>query len=225
MEKINVIVADDHDIVRFGICSVLNSVEDIEVIGEASDGDEAIALYMEKKPDVALIDITMPGKNGIETTTEIIKRDPDAKILILTMHINEEYLNQAIKAGSLGYLLKNCEKEELYNGVRSVARGKKVFSSSVSKLITESYFSKIKDNRPLTVPSASASSQDVKLTKREREILGLIADGMTSQEIAANLFISPRTVETHRANLLQKLDIKNTAGLVRYAIENGITSS
>ena len=223
MKKINVIVADDHDIVRFGICSVLNSVDDIEVIGEASDGDEAIALYMDKKPDVALVDITMPGKNGIETTTEIIKKDPNAKILILTMHINEEYLNQAIKAGSLGYLLKNCEKEELYNGVRSVADGKKVFSSSVSKLITESYINKIKDNRPLS--PVSNSSQDIKLTKREREILGLIADGMTSQEIAENLFISPRTVETHRANLLQKLDIKNTAGLVRYAIENGLTGA
>lgn len=222
MNKIKVIVADDHDIVRFGICSVLNSVDDIEVIGEASDGDEAISLYMDKKPDVALIDITMPGKDGIETTTEILKQDPEAKILILTMHINEDYLNQAIKAGSLGYLLKNCEKEELFNGVRSVADGRKVFSSSVSKLITESYISKIKDNRPV---ATSTSSQDIKLTKREREILGLIADGLTSQEIAENLFISPRTVETHRANLLQKLDIKNTAGLVRYAIENGITGS
>lgn len=219
MDKIKVIIADDHDIVRLGLASVINSMENIEVVAEASDGPEAVSLYKEIKPDVALIDITMPDLNGIETTTEILKIDPNAKILILTMHINEEYLNQAIKAGALGYLLKDCEKEELSDGIHSVATGKKVFSGAVSKLITESYINRIKDGNQGS--AATTEKDDARLTKREKEILGLIAEGMTSQKIADTLHISPRTVETHRANLLQKLDIKNTAGLVRFAIENG----
>jgi DNA-binding NarL/FixJ family response regulator len=216
MEKVKVIIADDHDIVRFGISSVLRSAEDIDVIGEASDGAETISLYKKLKPDVAIVDITMPGQSGIETTEALLKEDPNAKILVLTMHMNEDYLNKSIKAGALGYLLKNCEKSELLDGVRAVAAGKKVFSSAISRLITESYVSNIKDGHETKSPP-----KETHLTKREQEILGLIAEGMTSQEIADQLVISPRTVETHRANLLQKLDIKNTAGLVRYAIEHG----
>lgn len=221
MENLKIIIADDHDIVRFGISSVLQGEEDIDVVGEASDGSSTIDLYRKLKPDVALIDITMPGKDGIETTKDLLKEFPDAKILMLTMHMDEEYLSKSIKAGALGYLLKNCEKKELLEGVRAAAEGKKVFSTAISRLITESYVSNIKEGHEnKSVPKKSAH-----LTKREQEILGLIAEGLTSQEIASKLVISPRTVETHRANLLQKLDIKNTAGLVRYAIENGHLNS
>ncbi|HKJ34104.1 MAG TPA: response regulator transcription factor [Balneolales bacterium] len=221
MEKIKVIIADDHDIVRFGISSVLQSAKDIDVVGEASDGDETLELYKKFKPDVALIDITMPGKSGIETTEALLKESPDAKILILTMHMDETYLSKSIKAGALGYLLKNCEKDELLEGVRAAAEGKKVFSTAISRLITESYVSNLKDSQD----RKPAPKKETHLTKREQQILGLIAEGLTSQEIANKLTISPRTVETHRANLLQKLDIKNTAGLVRYAIENGHLNS
>lgn len=220
MNKVRVIVADDHDIVRFGICSVLKSAPDIEVVGEASDGQDLIDLYMDLYPDVAIVDISMPNKDGIDTTIDLLKKDPNAKVLILTMHMDEEYLNRAIKAGALGYLLKNCDKEELLNGIRDISQGKKIFSSAVSKMITESYITKLQEDEH---KKEEESKSRIHLTNREKEILNLISNGMTSQEIAKTLFISPRTVETHRANLLQKLDIKNTAGLVRFAIENGFT--
>lgn len=222
MKRIKVILADDHDIVRFGIASVIRTADDIELIGEASDGRGTIELYRRFTPDVAIVDITMPGMNGIETTRAILEDYPDARILILTMHMDEEYLNQALKAGAKGYLLKNCDKQELVNGIRTIADGEKVFSGTISMLMTEHYINSVTDSRAEKTQVKSAS---VHLTKREKEILNLIADGLTSQEIAESLYISPRTVETHRANLLQKLDIKNTAGLVRYAVENGFVGA
>ncbi len=218
MKRIKVILADDHDIVRFGIASVIRTADDIELIGEASDGRGTIELYKQFTPDVAIVDITMPGMNGIETTRAILESHPDARILILTMHMDEEYLNQALKAGAKGYLLKNCDKQELVNGIRSIAKGDKVFSGTISMLMTEHYINSVTDVHQEKPQPRNGS---IHLTKREKEILNLIADGLTSQEIAESLYISPRTVETHRANLLQKLDIKNTAGLVRYAVENG----
>jgi len=222
MKRIKVILADDHDIVRFGIASVIRTADDIELIGEASDGRGTIELYRRFTPDVAIVDITMPGMNGIETTRAILEDYPDARILILTMHMDEEYLNQALKAGAKGYLLKNCDKQELVNGIRTIADGEKVFSGTISMLMTEHYINSVTDSR---AEKPQAKSTSVHLTKREKEILNLIADGLTSQEIAESLYISPRTVETHRANLLQKLDIKNTAGLVRYAVENGFVGA
>ncbi len=222
MKRIKVILADDHDIVRFGIASVIRTADDIELIGEASDGRGTIELYRRFTPDVAIVDITMPGMNGIETTRAILEDYPEARILILTMHMDEEYLNQALKAGAKGYLLKNCDKQELVNGIRSIASGEKVFSGTISMLMTEHYINSVTDNR---IEKPQSRSGSVHLTKREKEILNLIADGLTSQEIAESLYISPRTVETHRANLLQKLDIKNTAGLVRYAVENGFVGA
>ena len=219
MKRIKVILADDHDIVRFGIASVIRTADDIELIGEASDGRGTIELYKQFTPDVAIVDITMPGMNGIETTRAILESYPEARILILTMHMDEEYLNQALKAGAKGYLLKNCDKQELVNGIRMIANGEKVFSGTISTLMTEHYINSVTDNILQEKPQPRGNS--IHLTKREKEILNLIADGLTSQEIAESLYISPRTVETHRANLLQKLDIKNTAGLVRYAVENG----
>lgn len=139
MNKIRVLVADDHDIVRYGICSVLKSSADIEVVGEASNGTEAIDKYNDLKPDVILLDISMPEINGIETTRNIVKKHPDAKILILTMHLNEEYLNQVLNAGASGYILKNTEIGEMLNGIRSVANGKQVFSAPISRIMTEKY--------------------------------------------------------------------------------------
>lgn len=212
MDKIKILVADDHEIVRYGICSVLATAEDIEVVGESSTGAKTVEMFKELRPDVSIIDITMPDMNGIETTREIHKIDPKAKILILTMHLNEEYLSQTLKSGALGYMLKNSDKKELLEGIRKVSHGQQVFSEPISKLMADKY---VRITR-----QEEQDKEEVHITNREKEILRLIVDGYTSHEIAQQLFISPRTVDTHRANLMQKLDIKNTAGLVRYAMEH-----
>jgi len=214
MNKIRVLVVDDHDIVRYGICSVLKSSADIEVVGEASNGVIAVQKYNELTPDVILLDISMPEMNGIETTRTIIKNNANARILILTMHLNEEYLNQVLTAGASGYILKSTDIGEMLNAIRSVAVGTQIFSAPISNLMTEKYV------RSTQFKHDDGDSNTPNLTKRETEILQKIADGKTSQEIAEVLFISPRTVDTHRANLIQKLGVKNSAGLVRYAIEN-----
>ncbi len=207
-------VVDDHDIVRYGICSVLKSSPDIEVVGEASNGVQAVDQFNNLRPDVVLLDISMPEMNGIETTRTIVKNHSNARVLILTMHLNEEYLNQVLSAGASGYILKNTEIGELLNAIRTVAQGKQIFSTPISTLMTEKYVRSAQFNLDSKDHDAPG------LTKRETEILQKIADGKTSQEIAEILFISPRTVDTHRANLIQKLGVKNSAGLVRYAIEN-----
>lgn len=217
MEHIRVLLADDHDIVRFGISSVLQTAKDIEVVAEAASGAQTLERYKQVQPDVSIIDISMPQMSGIETSSRILEYDPEAKILILTMHMNENYLNQVLRVGALGYLLKNSAKDELLDGVRKVASGQTVFSESVSQLMTERYVNQTRRND-------EGGGSSVNLTTREKEILKLIADGLTSQEIADKLFISVRTVDTHRANLMQKLKIKNTAALVRYAFEHGYTS-
>ncbi len=218
-QRITVLVADDHDLLRYGIRSMIDSADDIEVIGEASSGDEAIALYQKKRPDVCILDITMPERNGIETTREILDFDPHARILILTMHIGEEYLNEVINAGANGYMMKDSARNELLESIRAVRRGEKVFSQSVSRFMNTCYVRQVQSGRD---QDKAASPQ---LTRREREILQLIAEGNTSAEISDKLFISPRTVDTHRANLMSKLDIRNTAGLVRYAIDKNIVAS
>ncbi len=215
-DKIKVLVADDHDIVRYGICSMINSSNDIEVVCEVGNGKEAIEQFREGRPDICIIDITMPEKNGIETTHNILEIDPDAKILILTMHINENYLNQVLNAGASGYLLKNSARGELLGSIRNVYNGNKAFSRAISKLMTERYVRNLQQSYSPDQPGT------VHLTNREKEILKLIAEGYTSHEISKILFISPRTVDTHRSNLMQKLEIKNTAGLVRYAFENNM---
>ncbi len=212
--EIRVLVADDHDIVRYGICSVIDASDDIEVVCEAESGKEAVEQFRKMNPDVCILDITMPEMNGIQTTRAILELDPDARILIVTMHISEEYLNQVLNAGASGYLLKNSDREELLGSIRAVFRGEKAFSQTISKLMTERYVRHIRN------PREYEDTEKASITRRELEILRLIAEGHTSTEISEILFISPRTVDTHRANLMNKLDIKNAAGLVRYAIEN-----
>ncbi len=215
-QRIKVLIADDHELIRYGITSVIHACDDIEVICEASSGMEAIELFKQMRPDVCILDITMPERNGIETTRSILEIDPDARILILTMHIGEEYLNEVIDAGANGYMLKNSDRNELLDGIRAIHNGEKAFSSSVSRLMGECYM------RNMQKSKEQPESEKVKVTKREREIIQLIAEGHTSSEISQILFISPRTVDTHRTNLMNKLDLKNAAGLVRYALENGL---
>lgn len=215
MTPISVLIADDHEIVRYGISTYLSSADDIEIVGEASTGDECIKLFKEKEPNICLLDIGMPDKNGIETAKMIRNLDHDTKILILSMHIDKQMLSDALEAGINGYLLKNTDKADLLNGIRAIMNGQQVFSDPISDLMTQSFLNR----------SNSKNHKAIKeLTSREREILQLIVNGLTSKEIAQKLYISPRTVDTHRANLMQKLELNNIAELVRFAIENDLVS-
>ncbi len=216
--KTKVLIADDHEVVRDGLRNILVNSGSMMIIGEANDGNEAYSLYDKLRPDVVIMDISMPNMNGIAATKKIKDRFPEARILILTMHDNQEYLNQVIRSGAHGFVLKNTDKDELLDAVKTVAEGDKFFSKDISKMMIENYIRAAQDNEK---PS---SNKEIPLTKREIEILKNIAEGHSNQEIANLLFISYNTVDTHRKNIMHKLSIKNTAGLVRYAIEKGLIS-
>lgn len=215
---IGVLVADDHTIVRRGLISLLSLDEGIEVVGEATDGRIAVDRATELDPDVVLMDISMPGLNGLEATRLIKKQMPHIKVLVLSAHDKDEYILQVVRSGANGYLLKNTSAEDLYAAIRAVHAGHAFFSPSVSKVLLDSYMDGGKGDQ---VP-AGEDEPTTRLTPREREILQLIAEGKTHQEAATLLHISVRTVDTHCVNIMKKLDIHESAGLVRYAITNGI---
>ncbi|MEL7832563.1 response regulator transcription factor [Fodinibius sp. Rm-B-1B1-1] len=215
MAPISVLIADDHEIIRFGISTYLSSSEDIEIVGEASTGEECLQLFQETHPDICILDIGMPDKDGIETAKEIRACEQETKILILSMHIDKEILRRALSADINGYLLKNTEKRDLLHGIRAIVKGQQVFSDPISEMIKESFLTKTPDRN-------NHYQQDI--TEREREILQLIVDGLTSKEIAEKLYISPRTVDTHRANLMEKLQLNNIAELVRYSIRHQLVN-
>ena len=212
MKKVRILLADDHKIIRDGIRSLLVDTENFEVCGEASNGNEVLEMLADKKPDIILMDINMPEMNGIEAATIIKEKYPEVKILALTMHDEDKYIMKMIQAGALGYILKDTDKQELVNAIQTLSQGNTFFSRKVSDKIM------IHLNNPQK--SKNKLIEGTPLTEREIEILKLIADGLTNQEIAEQLYISPRTVDTHRRNLLQKLGVKNTAGLVKYAFEH-----
>lgn len=216
MKNIKILIVDDHEVVRDGLKNILLSLNNMAIAGEAANGEDAISMYDSLKPDLVIMDISMPGMNGIEATRIIKENDPNAKILILTMHDNQEYLNQIIRSGAKGFVLKNTDKEELLDAVRTVADGENFFSKDISKLIIDNYIRSAKET------DKNEGYKEVPLTKREIEILKYIAEGNSNQEIANKLYISYNTVDTHRKNIMHKLSIKNTAGLVRYAIEKGL---
>jgi len=218
MKNIKILIVDDHEVVRDGLKNILLSLNNVAIAGEAANGEDAISMYDSLKPDLVIMDISMPGMNGIEATRIIKENDLNAKILILTMHDNQEYLNQIIRSGAKGFVLKNTDKEELLDAVKTVASGENFFSKDISKLIIENYIRSAKDT------DKNEGYKEVPLTKREIEILKYIAEGNSNQEIANKLYISYNTVDTHRKNIMHKLSIKNTAGLVRYAIEKGLIS-
>lgn len=211
MEDIRVLVADDHSVVRYGLTTILNSVANITVVAEASSGADAFELYKAQRPDICFLDITMPDLDGIETCRSILELDPNAKVIIMTIHLSKEYLNKVLAAGAHGYMLKNSSKQEILENIQKVMNGERVFSKAVSELMTKSFMD--------THDSGNIGNL---LTRREKEILRYITDGQTNQAIAEQLFISPRTVETHRANLMQKLQVKNTAALVRKVLRENI---
>lgn len=215
MSKIRILLADDHAILRAGLVRLLGEEKDIEVVGEAENGREAVQKVQELHPDIVLMDIGMPVMNGMEATKQIKKRDADVKVLVLTMHDNEEYLFQVLQAGAAGYVLKKAADSDLVNAIHVVSRGDCFLYPSAAKMVVEDYLDKLKHGQEPT------SSFDT-LTDREREILTLVAEGHTNREIAETLFISVKTVETHKANIMEKLNLHKRAELVKYAIKKGM---
>jgi len=218
MKKIRILIADDHSVVRSGLRQLLKTSGEFSIVGEAASGEEAIEQVRKHEPDIAILDISMPGMNGVEATRIIKQESAGTKVLILTIHESEDYVFQMVRAGASGYLSKNAGKEELFSAVKAIAAGERFFSPGISKLMVEEFIRRANNNVPAAAPS------EAPLTNRETEVLRLIAGGLTNQEIAEKLFISARTVDTHRTNLMQKLNIHETAGLVKYAIEKGIVS-
>lgn len=214
MNPIRVLLADDHTLIRAGIRELLQGLPGIEVVGEAGDGHEALQLAEALKPDLVLLDIGMPGLNGLEVAARLAKLHPAMRVVILSMHMSEEYVLQALRAGAAGYLLKGSAVAELELAVRAVARGETYLSPAVSKSVVDQYVRR----------TGSASDPLDLLTPRQREILQLVAEGHTSKDIAGKLGISYRTVETHRNQLMQRLDIHDLSGLVRFAVRAGIVS-
>ena len=213
MSKIAVLVADDHTIVRKGICSLIDGKADIQVRGEAEDGREAIEKVEALSPDVVLMDITMPRLNGLEATRQIKKMFPQVKVLALTMYTNEEYILQILQAGASGNVIKQAAPAELISAIHAVYNGDSFLSPSISKTIIDEY---LKHSAP------SLPAEHEKLTDREREVLQLIAEGYSNREIADKLQVSIKTVSVHRTNLMEKLEIHNVTDLVKYALRKGI---
>ena len=218
MDKIRVLLADDHELVRTGLVKLLETYKDLLIVGEAGDGIEAIEKTKEINPDVVVIDLSMPRLSGIEATKIIRKECPKVGVLVLTMHQNEEYVYQIFKSGAGGYLLKDAGKDELAAAIRAIAKGEKFFSPRVSEIMVNGYLRKaVARDEGVT---RETNGLTISLTKREREVLALIADGLNNQQISEKLFISPRTVDTHRTNIMQKLDIHDAGHLVKFAIEH-----
>jgi DNA-binding NarL/FixJ family response regulator len=211
--KISVLLADDHTILREGLRSLLAGAPDINVIGEAQTGREAVQLTRRLKPAVVIMDIAMPLLNGLEATRQIRSSDPETKVLVLSMHSDSEYVEKVLEAGAAGYLVKQTGASDLLNAIREIHRGNVFLSPSISRLLVDQYRSALRTER---------SGDGQKLTPREIEVLQLVAEGMTNKQIASELSISIKTVEKHRQQVMDKLDIHDVAGLTRYAINSGI---
>lgn len=220
MDTIRVLLVDDHELVRAGIRALLQNIPGVEVVAEASDGREALRLVAAHAPHVVLLDITMPDMNGLETARQLRHAHPDVKIIMLSMHADEEYVLQALRAGATGYLLKGARRAELELAVTAVAAGETYLSPSASKHVVGDFV-----QRASGAESAVEAAPHERLTPRQRQILQLIADGQSTKEIARTLNLSVKTVEMHRTQLMDRLDIRDVARLVRYAIKNGLVSS
>jgi DNA-binding NarL/FixJ family response regulator len=208
---IRVLLVDDHALVRAGIRSLLGAMAEVQVVGEASSGDEALAMTERERPDVVLMDIAMKGMTGLEAAACLRDRHPGIRVVILSMHAGEEYVLQALRAGAVGYLLKDAATGELELALRTVIRGESWLSPSVSRQVVEGYAQRAAADTGLEV-----------LTARQREVLRLVANGKSTKEIAFFLNLSVKTVETHRAQIMERLGIRDVAGLVRYALRTGL---
>ncbi|HEV2212326.1 MAG TPA: response regulator transcription factor [Gammaproteobacteria bacterium] len=207
-----ILVADDHNLVRAGLTALIARLPDMEIVGEAPDGRQALRMVRDLAPDLVLMDIAMPGLNGLEAAERIHGIHPQTKIIILSMHANEEYVAQALKAGASGYLLKDAATTELEMALKSVSMGQFYLSPAISRQVVDNFL------------RGGPTGIDV-LTPRQREILQLIAEGKSTRDIADTLHLSVKTVETHRAQLMERLDIHDVAGLIRYALKKGLISA
>ena len=215
LDAIRVLLAEDHVLVRAGLCALLKSAAGIEVVAETGDGQDALRLIREHRPHVALLDIAMPGLNGLDVLLRVREECPDVRVIILSMHANEEYVRQALRAGAIGYVLKDASAADLEQAIRSAVLGEPYLSSAVSRHVIAEY-SKGHTGEP---------GQLEMLTPRQREILQLLTEGHPTKDIAHTLQLSVKTVETHRAQLMERLGIHDVPGLVRYAIRIGLVSS
>jgi DNA-binding NarL/FixJ family response regulator len=213
MGTVRIVLADDHQIVRDGLRALLNAEPDFSVIGEAEDGLQVVSLVERLQPEVLIVDVMMPGLDGLEATRQVHQRAPDTRILVLSMYANEAYVLAALRNGAAGYILKNASAETLAGAVRLVASGQRYLCPPFTDRAIEAYIQK-----------AQAATLDVyeTLTTREREVLHLLAEGRNNTEIADLLSISPRTVEVHRARIMQKLDLRTHTDLIRFALQRGI---
>jgi len=215
MAGIKLLLADDHEIVREGLRSLLGAHRDCEIVGEAVDGRQAVALVKELNPDIVILDISMPLLNGLEATRQILKIRPQTKVLILTMHESDSLIRDILAVGARGYILKTDVGDDLVAAVESLRRNKTFFTSRVSQMVLDSHLKG--DSRP-----SESDSAGTRLTPRQREVVQLLAEGKSSKEVAVALDLSVKTAETHRANLMRKLNLHSVAEVVRYAIRNEI---
>jgi two-component system response regulator NreC len=216
MSKIKVLIADDHVIVREGLRALLEAEPDIEVVGEAKDGEEAVNKTIEVQPDIVLMDITMPVMNGLEATRQIRQHTPDVKVLALTMHESDEYFFKILEVGASGYFVKGGSSSELISALHTVWNGNVFLYPTMAKKLLSDYLQRVRTG-------TDKESYDG-LTSREREVLKLIAEGYTNQEIAERLVLSPATVQTHRANMMAKLGLHSRTELIKYAIRRGFVN-
>ena len=216
MPKLRLLLGDDHTLVRHGLRKILEERPDWEVVSEVGDGREAVREAVAHKPDVAIIDVAMPLLNGIDATQQIVRRAPDTRVLMLSMHADEAYVMRALQAGATGYMVKDSAGKELLKAVEAVAAGRRYFSAAIERLV--------QDENAARVGASGFADRYETLSTREREIFQLIAEARSNKEVAALLNISPATVETHRARILQKLDVHNIAEVVLYAVRRGIIS-
>jgi len=210
---LTLLLADDHQIVRQGLRALLKTVTDFRLVGDASDGRETVKMVERLQPDVLVLDLMMPGLNGLEVSRQVSRRSSRTRIVILSMYSNEAYVAEALRAGASAYVLKDSGAEELVKAIQAVIRGERYFSSPISEQAVGTYLQKVEET--------AADPYDT-LTTREREVLQLTAEGHSGTAISNRLFISPRTVESHRANLMRKLGVRNQKELIRYAVQRGI---
>ncbi|HIF93245.1 MAG TPA: response regulator transcription factor [Myxococcales bacterium] len=211
-KMVSIVVADDHQIVREGLIRLLEVREDFTVIGEASNGEEAVALVMEKQPDVVLMDINMPKLSGIDATRQLDKAGCKSKILVLSMHESRAYVEEVLRAGAAGYVVKNAASKDVHNAIDAVHSGASYLSPAITQQVVDA----------IARPGDGSPSGISMLTERERGVLKLIAEGLSSKEIASDLGVSLKTIDSHRSNLMEKLDIHKVSGLVRFAIRVGL---
>jgi two-component system response regulator NreC len=214
VKPLKILLGDDHTLVRQGVRKIIEDQQDWDVVGEAQDGREVVRKALDDHPDVVIMDVAMPLLNGIEATRQILRKQPSTKILVLSMHADEAYIIQALEAGARGYLLKDSADAELVRAVTAVAEGKSFFSPNVAAVMLDDYVRHLAEK--------GIADRYSSLSEREREVFQLVAEGHSNKEVANLLCISPATVETHRAHILQKLDLHSTAELVLYAVRRGV---